>query len=138
MNQQRSLLESKARWLENKEFLFSVVQAAEKLGIEPRWAWSLDLCFTGDAARLAEVVRMLRVRGWKSTSKRPKETDAGWTAWFKHEKTEVEVWLSFTSSICRRVQVGTKLVEQPVYEVRCGEAAEPSPAADSSAVVIPF
>ena len=27
-------------------------------------------------------------------------------------------------TLCRRVQVGTKMVEQPIYETQCGELPE--------------
>lgn len=31
------------------------------------------------------------------------------------------VWLSFSSSVCVRVQVGTRTVEEPIYEIQCEE-----------------
>jgi hypothetical protein len=32
--------------------------------------------------------------------------------------------MSFSSTACRRVQVGVQMVEQPIYEVQCGELPE--------------
>ena len=47
-------------------------------------------------------------------------------------------WMQFTSSVCKRVQVGTKTVEQPIYEVQCGalpDLIEEAPAAANLTVV---
>ena len=128
----KQLREKQAEWLKHKDALLPVVLELEKLGIQPRWRWSLDLYFSGDAAKLAAVVRVLRTRGWKTDAERPGSMATGWTGWFNHPECKAMIWLNFVSSVCRKVQVGTRVVEEPVYEIRCGEAAEPSPAADSS------
>jgi hypothetical protein len=33
--------------------------------------------------------------------------------------TSLKIWVAWTSTVCKRVQVGTRTVQQPVYEVRC-------------------
>lgn len=35
------------------------------------------------------------------------------------EKYEGNIYFNYTSTVCRRVQVGTKTVEEPVYEIQC-------------------
>lgn len=82
----------------------------------------IDLNFTGDGHRLGEVWSALRHAGYAPNS-RPQK---GETTFYTHWRQEglATFWMSFTSSVCRRVQVGTKTVEQPVYEIQCGELPE--------------
>jgi hypothetical protein len=37
----------------------------------------------------------------------------------------VRIWLAFSSTVCRRVKIGTKTVEQDVYETVCDELTLP-------------
>lgn len=47
-----------------------------------------------------------------------------------YEKRDCELrwYLSFSSSVCRRVKVGTRTVEQDVYETVCDEITMPEAA----------
>jgi hypothetical protein len=79
----------------------------------------ISLSFSGDGPRLAAVWRVLRRHGF-NTSARPVKGDTTFHAFWKREG-QAEIFMSFSSSMCRRVQVGTRMVEQPVYETQCGE-----------------
>lgn len=93
----------------------------------------IGLRFTGDGARLTDVWRALRLNGY-STVVHPKKGDTEVHAFWKHEG-QVELFMCFSSSLCKRVQVGTKMVEQPIYETQCGDLPELGEPADKAVVV---
>lgn len=78
--------------------------------------------FTGDGERLAAVWKELRRNGYKNDC-RPKKGDTTFYA-FWHREGYANLFMNFSSSLCKRVQVGTKMVEQPIYETQCGELPE--------------
>jgi hypothetical protein len=96
----------------------------EELEIEPRFNahdGQVELSFTGDVTRLRLVWKALRAAGFK-TEDHPKPKDAQFMAYWRTEgELESVFWMYFTSTSCRTVQIGTKMVEQPVYETQCGE-----------------
>ena len=94
----------------------------EHMDIEPRFdlvLGSIDLAFTGDGDRLGKVWAILRRHGY-STHSRPKKGDMTFSAFWDCEG-QSKIWMSFSSSICKRVQVGTEMKEVPIYETRCDE-----------------
>lgn len=79
----------------------------------------VDLSIAGDSEVLKKVFTIFRNRGY-APSDRPDENDkTSFSCFFNHPDWECRFWLSFTSTVCHRVQVGTKMVEQPIYEIRC-------------------
>lgn len=100
------------------------------VGFDPDYQL-ISVRFTGDGSKLGKVWGELRRHGWNCDA-RPKKGDTEFHGWFSQEG-EVKISVSFTSSLCRRVQVGTKTVEQPIYETICGdvlhEIDEPVPEA---------
>jgi hypothetical protein len=82
----------------------------------------IAFCFTGDGERLAAVWKELRRNGYKSDC-RPKKGDTTFYAFWEREGY-ARLFMNFSSSMCRRVQVGTKMVEQPIYETQCGDLPE--------------
>lgn len=97
----------------------------EELDIDLEFSFregDINLSFTGDGARLGEVWAELRRSGYAPNC-RPKKGDATfYTHWLKEGMATF--WMSFSSSVCRRVQVGTQMVEQPIYETQCGKLPE--------------
>lgn len=89
---------------------------------------SVDINITGDYEMLLRTMRVLRSYGLNA-DKRPAEGEASYYAYWTARFDDIEeipsnykdmrVWINFTSTQCERVQVGTKLQEVPVYEVRC-------------------
>lgn len=97
----------------------------EELDIEPSFSLAdgdINLTFTGDGSRLSEVWKALREAGYKPDN-RPKKGDSTFYTHWRLEDCAI-IWLNFSSSVCRRVKVGTKMVEQDVFEVQCGELPE--------------
>ena len=81
----------------------------------------LNMSVTGKKADLVRILRKFYKLGF-TTEKKPGSEDTGYATWFRRE--ECTVWFSFTSSQCKRVQVGTKMAEIPVYEMECAETLE--------------
>jgi hypothetical protein len=113
-------------WESIKDFYYPIINSLQYLGIEPKLSNDIDISFTGDAKKLATVIRIFRTHGFTSNSARPKQRDTSWVAFYTHPECPTRIWLSFTSSVCQRVKVGTRLVEENIYEVRCGDISEAS------------
>lgn len=115
-----ALAKERAKWASIRDFYRPVINAMTKAGIEPGFQDGyIRAHFAGDAHKLANIVRILRTAGFDTHAGRPKPGDTEWSAFYTHPNCSTQLWLYFTSSICKRVQVGTKFVEQPVFETRC-------------------
>lgn len=144
---QRRLAQEAEDWLaERADRLLPMIAALEALDVTCELEVSGDPCinvrFTGDKQKFTAVLRELRTRQWNTNDPkdRPKPGVTFWSSWFYDEAkpgdSTTKFWLSFSSNVCRRVKVGTKIVpqhEEDVYEVVCGEI-EPYAAAATGAV----
>lgn len=77
------------------------------------------LSFSGNKQRLEKIWGILRRHGFKTES-RPEAGAISFTGWWKHQDGS-SFFMWFTSTQCVRKQVGTKMVEQPIYETVCTE-----------------
>ena len=118
----------------------------EPLGCDP-WTdgdwiyWTV----TGDKHAFLAFARAIRKHGFEL----PK-IEKGATGFTKYERlgegdNELTLYFTFTSSTCRRVKVGTKMVEQDVFETVCDELQPyeqapppPAPSATQTMNEIPF
>ena len=80
----------------------------------------------GDKDTLTQVFKVMRSLKYFCNSARPVDKEPTWTGEFTHsEINKRPVQIAFGSTVCKRVQVGTKTVtktiEEPVYEVQCDE-----------------
>lgn len=100
-----------------------------KLGIEVRFSefdGSLDIRFTGDGELFRRVWKLVRSIGFEPNSRPLAGAQAEFcTFWHHSDPRYSRIWLQFSSSICRAVKVGTKLVEEPIYEISCGDGQTP-------------
>lgn len=88
------------------------------VGFQTSEGWVL-ISFTGDGHRLGRIWGVLRRNGYK-TNEHPKKGDSAFAAFWRREGYS-DVFMNFSSSLCRRVQVGTQMVEQAIYETVCGD-----------------
>lgn len=82
---------------------------------------------TGDKTTLEKAFRILRGASLTFNTDRPKKGDSEWCAFFRHPESETRLFFQFTSSVCKRVKVGTKMVEQDVFETQCGDIVSDEP-----------
>jgi hypothetical protein len=118
-----ALVKKKMKWAAAKEILRPISNAMMLIGIETRLdSTHFNVVFSGDKELLTKAVRILRVAGFSfDPSDRPKAGETSWSTYFRHPDCQINIWFYFTSTVCKQVQVGTKTVEVPVYEVQCGE-----------------
>jgi len=116
---QHAAIASKARlWLEVRAQLLPLVKDLILLGCDVNMSDSdLNCRFTGDKQKFLRVVRVQFRHGMRPdlSSLKKGATEGYWSA----HVGELRVWTSFSSTQCRRVQIGTKLEEVPIYETRC-------------------
>lgn len=126
--QQEMLDHAKKRmvWNANRSRLAPMARALAILKLEPTFTGEFNISFTGDKDALVNVVRLLRIHGWNTHADKPKKGDSSWCAWYNHPECPVQIWLYFTSSVCRRVKVGTKMEQVDVYETQCGDISDDS------------
>jgi hypothetical protein len=124
-----NLAKKKAKWNANRATLSSIVNALHKIGIESELTGNLDVSVTGDKKRLADIIRIFRIAGFSSDAERPKQGDSSWYAYFSHPNCSVRIWFCFSSSVCKRVKTGSKMVSVDTYETVCGDISEELPCA---------
>ena len=95
----------------------SIVSVTPTLG-------SFDLHIAGDRHTLTAGIRALRTHGFTREGEPPQPKQPSFSGFYYHPGGAI-IWFSFTSRACRRVKVGTKMVEQDIYETVCDETILP-------------
>jgi hypothetical protein len=128
------LAKMRQRWAACRDIFAPVVSAFQRIGIEPTFQGDdyVTVMATGDKSRLEQAFRILRGAGFTFRADRPKKGDSQWYAFFAHPDSETKIFFQFTSSVCKRVKVGTKMVEQDVFETQCGDITVDAPEALSA------
>jgi len=78
----------------------------------------IDVSVSGGKPELNTVFGILRKFEFTPDDRPDEKVKASFNTYFRHT-TGAVIWFSFSSTLCKRVQVGTKMVEQPIYEVQC-------------------
>ena len=108
-----------SNWSKFREQMMPIVFALQALEAELNFSGDLNVRVSGDSAKLISVIRVLRTNGFKTDEPALQKNKSYWSANYYKDGFELPVWLSFSSTVCRTVKVGTKMVEQDVYEVQC-------------------
>lgn len=77
----------------------------------------VDVSISGDFETLKAVFHAFRTAGYEFDS-RPDEKTMNYSA-FLYCDEKPTFWLSFSSTVCKRVKVGTEMKELDIYEVVC-------------------
>lgn len=111
-------------WAENKEFLTPIVNHFENLGhTADTSTYCLDLSVVGGMGDLLGAIARLEQDGYTTAKELPEKTEGYWSAgFFAEDKPKIQLY--FSNARCEKVQVGTQMVEQPIYEVRCSDVTE--------------
>jgi hypothetical protein len=119
---ERDVLQELEMWLETQKEL------THSLDFD---AGGVTLCVSGTGTDLSYVWAELRHRGWHLArhTKRPKAGDAAWSGFFRRlTDEELEdpdlVFLCFSSTVCKRVKVGTRIITEDVYKTVCADDAK--------------
>lgn len=115
------LAERRALWARHKAELLPMIRAMQKLNPTVRLSGEIDIHIAGDVHVLTAAVRVLRTHGFITCNSPPKKGDSIWSAFFQRGDCPLQVWFKFASTVCRRVKIGTEMVEQDVFETVCDE-----------------
>ncbi len=121
LNEQQRAAALTATYVENKDEIDNLMAELGPLALHTAFPHSLDFHFTGNKQLLNDVFKILRRNGWEHHSEPPKDHETSWSTFWEKPNTHFKLWISFTSTVCKRVKTGTKLVEQDIYEVQCSE-----------------
>lgn len=127
-------------WAACRDIFAPVVAAFQRIGIEPTMQGDdyVTINATGDKSKLEQAFRILRGADFTFNAERPKKGDSQWYAFFTHPDSKTKIFFHFTSSVCKRVKVGTKMVEQDVFETQCGDITVDAPEALSAPPALPL
>jgi len=115
-----------ARWIEHKDAMLPLVRDMILLGCAVDMAdEDLNIRFSGDKQKFLSVVRAQFRHGLRPDLSSLKKGSTEGT-WFQNRGT-LRIYTAFSSTVCRRVQIGTQTQEVPIYETVCD-----SPVPDSS------
>lgn len=108
-----------SEWNTCKGQRLKFVQEMVLLGCDLSTDSDFDLHFrvAGDKQKFLQLVRCQRRYGFKPTMPEKGATSAFWR--INEYAEQMAMYFSFSSTVCHRVKVGTKTVEQDVYETRC-------------------
>jgi len=112
-------------WLAHKASYEDLISKLEEAGYEVQLTRTgLDITGCGGKKKLEAAFKLLRRAGWEPTF-RPTDKTTYYSSFFYNEAVEkYRVYLSYSSDVCRRVQVGTRFEEVPIYEIQCSESME--------------
>jgi len=110
-------------WVKARAALLPYVRDMVLLGCDHNYSdrW-INFTVAGDKSKFLSLVRLHRRHGFKPDMP---DKDATMAQWFL-SKDGVDIYVQFTSTVCRRVQVGTTTQQVPVYETKC-ESFVPTP-----------
>lgn len=134
LQRQIDLAKTKARWNSCRHYMSPLVHMLTAQGLDVNFDNHLNITFTGDKPKFLEVLSALTICGFTLDNKeRPKSDDTSWSSYCTHKAGSTQAWMYFTSSVCRRIKVGTETVTRDVFKVACDpmfETALPPPMID--------
>ena len=80
---------------------------------------SINLSIAGDQDVLKSIFQALRPLGYVPRQRPDIKPQPTYQTYFDHPDKEMRIWLNFSSTLCKRVKVGTKMQEVDVYETVC-------------------
>jgi len=120
----------------HSEKLAAIFADVEVLGGEPHtdgdWIF---VPVNGDKVKFLAFVRMIAKHGFRAPKVEKGATGFNQLEILGEGDSKLYVYFQFSSTACRRVKIGTKTVEQDVYETVCDEMmpyAEVTPTSDTA------
>lgn len=90
----------------------------------------IDIRVAGDKDCFIKCWKLWRELGVRLS---PAEKGATDLSQYVELPSGLRFWFHFSSTVCKRVQVGTKMVPQPIYETQCGTETLEIPAIEDNA-----
>lgn len=121
-NEKRDWRKRKAFFKENEA---DIVEVLNELDLSTATTGRIDcdaddvnLYVTGAAPAMKEIFRGFRKLGYQPSKRPGVKPESTFTCYFE-QTNKPTFYLSFSSTLCKRIKVGTKTVEQDIYEVVC-------------------
>lgn len=118
---ENGLREQREKWMQAREVLKPLVDELGPIAISVHLDELLNFNVAGDKAVLLKCLRAIRRRGYVADNSPPAPGDASWGSYFTSPVMSLQIWFMFSSTVCRLVQIGTKTVQEPVYQTICGD-----------------
>jgi hypothetical protein len=110
-------------WSTHKAFLTPIIQHVDSLeGSCTVNAREMDISVSGNMGTLIGMLSYLEDLGYTPKILVPEQPTPYFTSFLEGDGLP-RLWFSFSSKTCRKVQIGTQTVEQPIYEIQCGDEA---------------
>jgi hypothetical protein len=114
-------------WDEHSARMLPVLEAMEEhiIYMSPT-SYDLNITVSGDYAVLLKCLRAFRSNGFMSREV-PEKGQGSFSTYFRDrrddgtDRSDAKFFFTFSSTQCRQVKVGTKMVQQDVYEIICDE-----------------
>jgi hypothetical protein len=114
-----------ADYLSRKDLYDTLAEIFKPMAIRISMPNSIDITVCGDRQSLVKSLRVLRKFGYRAEIT-PEENITNYSQFFRvmdqdgvYDNSYKPVWFSWSSTVCRRVQVGTEMKEVPVYAIDC-------------------
>ena len=80
---------------------------------------SIDISYSGDKHLLQGIFSAFRKLGY-TPGRRPEDKPlASFTTYWDHPTLKIRFYVTFSSTVCKRVKVGEKQIMQPIFETVC-------------------
>lgn len=79
----------------------------------------LNISIAGTKQDLEAAWGVLRRLGFDAPDERPAANQPEFTGTFRRPDDKCSVYLRFSSTVCKRIQTGTRTEEVPIYEIVC-------------------
>ena len=81
--------------------------------------YNITVRVAGGPAELKSIFRAFRKLGYDPSARPGIKPEESFSSYFRREEGGPEFYLYFSSTICKRIKIGSKMVEQAVYETVC-------------------
>ena len=82
-------------------------------------SYNVSIRVAGGPNELKEIFRAFRKLGFEPSDRPGIKPESSFSTYFRKEEGELEFYLSFSSTLCKRVKVGTETVERDIFETVC-------------------
>ena len=116
---EQSAAKTKEYFAEHRDSIISLLEVLKDVNIIRcvMDTGSLDITVSGDKAMVKLIWNKPRTVGYV-TELNPAENEVNFSGWW-YMDDQPRIWLSFSSTVCKRVKVGTKTQVIDVFEVVC-------------------
>lgn len=84
---------------------------------------TMDIRFTGDKSRLQAMWKILRAAGLTPDEHVGTDVVSSFSTFWREPDKDSCIYMSWSSSVCKMVQRGTRTIEVPDYETVCNDTS---------------